>query len=86
MILTSYNKYLQIKPSTIKTNIVTGPNYSFKEYKQGNEVMDRMYFKPGTEEEIEVTGFKYDGRKLPKYAWGDLTPEQQFLKTKAYGC
>jgi len=73
------------KPSTIKTNIVTGPNMSYKEYKQGNEVMDRMYFKPGTEEEIEVTGFKYGGRKLPKYAWGDLTPEQQFLKTKFMG-
>ena len=58
------------KPSTIKTNIVTGPNMSYKEYKQGNEVMDRMYFKPGTEEEIEVTGFKYGGRKLPKFWTG----------------
>ena len=58
------------KPSTIKTNIVTGPNMSYKEYKQGNEVMDRMYFKPGTEEEIEVTGFKYGGKMLPKFDLG----------------
>lgn len=77
------------KPSTIKTNIVTGPNMSYKEYKQGNEVLDRAYFDPSTKKEIELTGFKYGGRKLPKYYTGgesdDLTPEQLFLKTKFMG-
>jgi len=63
-------------PSTIKTNIVTGPNMSYKEYKQGNEVLDRMYFNPETKKEIELTGFKYGG-KLPKYEFGKLTPEEE---------
>lgn len=64
------------RPSTIKTNIVTGPNMSYKEYKQGNEVLDRMYFDPQTKKEIELTGFKYGG-KLPKYEFGKLTPEEE---------
>ncbi len=29
--------------------------------------------------------FKYGGLKLPKYAYGDLTPEQQFVKAKFMG-
>lgn len=54
------------RPNTIKTNIVTGPNMSYKEYKQGNEVLDRAYFDPSTKKEIELSGFRYGG-KLPRY-------------------
>jgi hypothetical protein len=60
-------------PNTIKTNIVTAPNYSYKEYKQGNEVLDRMYFDPKTQKEINVgtfDEFKYGGMKLPKFTYG----------------
>lgn len=64
------------RPSTIKTNIVTGPNMSYKEYKQGNEVLDRAYFDPQTKKEIELEGFKYGGKKLPKYSSGAIfTPK-----------
>lgn len=64
------------RPNTIKTNIVTGPNMSYKEYKQGNEVLDRMYFDPQTKKEVELTGFRYGG-KLPRYEFGKLTPEEE---------
>lgn len=74
------------KPSTIKTNIVTGPNYSYKEYKQGNELLDRMYFDPKTQKEINVGAFdefKYGGRKLPKF-WDGGMQNAANNKGKAY--
>jgi hypothetical protein len=58
-------------PSTIKTNIVTAPNYSYKQYKQGNEELDRMYFDPKTQKEINVGTFRRGGQ-IPKFDDGAM--------------
>jgi hypothetical protein len=86
----NFNPQLQQVPANSKpgsSKIEIAPNFSIKKrYDSQGNLVDKEYFDTmNPERQIETAEFRNGGRMLPKYAWGDLTPEQQFLKTKFMG-